>query len=259
MPLAGMNKSSSNIEVFHRFTCMLLMHGYKQDKIKHEIVSPSCFSWNNCVQVNARNSYGITPLHMACQAGNLDGVEALLKERNIDVNVQDSNGDTPLHEACLYKQEKVVKLLLKFKPKGTRNKTKLKLVKNHSGHTPFHLACREGCKDIAEQLLKFAEQPSLLVKEEDKEGATALHVACQKDHREIVKFLLGKEADISAPKSDGMTPVHVAAEYGCLNVMRVFLNQPNFNIDIKDRYHLTPLHFAAEYGKAEMIKLLLDQ
>jgi ankyrin repeat protein len=197
---------------------------------------------------------------MACQAGNLDGVKALLKERNIDINVQDSNGDTPLHAACLHGEDKIVEQLLKFKPKGTKNKTKLRLVNNHSGHTPFHLACREGRKDIAEQLLNFAEQPSLLVKEEDKEGATALHVACQKDQNEceIVEFLLEKGANISARKNDGMTPVHVAAEYGCIDIMGVFLNK-GFDIDTRDKYHQTPLHFATEYGKKKMMNLLLDR
>lgn len=197
---------------------------------------------------------------MACQAGNLHGVKVLLKERNIDINVQDSNGDTPLHEACVHGKDEIVELLLKFEPtKGTGDKVKLRLVKNHSGHTPFHLACRKGHKVIAEKLLEFVEEPSrkLLVKEEDKEGATALHVACQKNQHEIVEFLLKKGADISARKNDGMTPVHVAAEYGCLEVMEVFLNNNDFKIDIEDRYHQTPLHFATEYGKKEMMDLLL--
>lgn len=217
-----------------------------------------------CVQINARDSYGITPLHMACQAGNLHGVEVLLKERNIDINAQDSNGDTPLHAACLHghgeHKNLIVEQLLKFEPaKGTGNKIKLRPVKNHSGHTPFHLACREGHRYIAERLLTFAEQPSLLVKEEDKEGATALHVACQRDEREIVEFLLEKKADISARKNDGMTPVHVAAEYGCLDVMGLFLNRPDFKINIEDRYNQTPLHFATEYGRKAMMDLLVDK
>ena len=201
---------------------------------------------------------------MACQVGNLHGVKVLLKERNIDINAQDSNGDTPLHAACLHghgeDKNLIVEQLRKFEPaKGTGDKVMLRLVKNHLGHTPFHLACREGHKVIAEQLLEFVEEPSHLVKEKDKEGATALHVACQKDQHEIIEFLLEKEADISARKNDGMTPVHVAAEYGCLDVMRVFLKKPDFNIDIKDTYNQTPLHFATEYGEANMMRLLLDQ
>ena len=214
------------------------------------------------MQVNARDSYGITPLHMACQAGNLHGVEILLKERNIDINAQDSNGDTPLHAACLHDRGRdknlIVEQLLKFEPVKSTG-VKLQLVKNYSGHTPFHLACREGHKVVAEQLLESVKEPSHLVKEEDKEGATALHIVCQKDQHEIVEFLLEKEADISARKNDGMTPIHVAAEYGCLEVMGVFLNRPDFNVNIGDMYHQTPLHFATAYGKTKMMKLLLDQ
>ena len=102
------------------------------------------------------------------------------------------------------------------------------------------------------------KQSSLLVKEKDKEGATALHLACQKDQREIVEFLLEKEADISARKNDGMTPVHVAAEYGCRSVMCVFLDNDEFSIvNIEDTYKQTPLHFATQYGRTEMMRLLL--
>ena len=193
--------------------------------------------------------------------GNLDGVKALLCDDKINVNVQDSNGDTPLHEACLHGEEEIVEVLLNKMSESTpREKIGSKIyVRNHLGFTPFHLACRNGNVNLARCLLSVADQPFILMVERDNEGATALHLACERDEPKIVEFLLEKEADPFAEKNDGMTPIHVAAQYGCQEVMRVFLSQDRVDININDKYSQTPLHFAAEYGKDEMMRLLLDE
>ena len=220
--------------------------------------------------MNAKDSYDITPLHLACQAGNLEGVRSLLKGCDADVMMQDSNGDTPLHEACLHGEKKIFNLLLsKMTEKsvglgpGSQEKKINLVIKNRLGLTPFHFACRGGHLEIAEKLYNHSDNPEALVREKDKEGATALHLACQKDQPNVVEFLLSKKADISAQKNDGMNPVHIASKHGCVGVMNSFLHvkyDETINlINIRDRYDQTPLHFAAEYGKVEMIQLLLDK
>ena len=215
--------------------------------------------------MNAKDSYDITPLHLACQAGNLEGVKILLEECDADIAIQDSNRDTPLHEACLHGQEKIVKLLLdkmktiKSEEGSQEGKINL-LVKNHLGLTPFHLACRGGHLEIARKLYYHSDQPFLLVADKDIEGATALHLACQKDQPDVIEFLLSNGADVFAHKKDGMTPMHIAAQHGCLEVMKSLITgNENIDIDVRDRYEQTPLHFAAEYGKVEMMRLLLAE
>ena len=44
-------------------------------------------------------SDGFSPLHVACDNGNIDTVQALLKS-HADVNVTNKDGETPLHLAC---------------------------------------------------------------------------------------------------------------------------------------------------------------
>ena len=218
--------------------------------------------------MNAKDSYDITPLHLACQAGNLEGVKSLLEECDADIMIQDSNGDTPLHEACLHGEKIIFDLLLsKMTEKsvglglGSQGERKINLViKNRLGLTPFHFACRGGHLEIAEKLYDHSDNPEALVREKDKEGETALHLACQKDQPNVVEFLLSKGANVFAHKNDGMTPVHIASKHGCIGVMNSLLKHDDtIDVNAIDGYKQTPLHFAAEYGKVEMIQLLLNK
>ena len=59
--------------------------------------------------------------------------------------------------------------------------------------------------------------------------------------------------------SDGVTPIHIAAQYGCVNVMEEFLEKERKVVDVKDTYDQTPLHYATEYGKTDMMELLLKK
>lgn len=52
------------------------------------------------VNVNIQNGSGCTPLHIACQFGDLAMVEALVNKFSANVNVTDCKGRTPLHYAC---------------------------------------------------------------------------------------------------------------------------------------------------------------
>ena len=59
---------------------------------------------NNNVNINLISSmidksYGYTPLHIACQNGDTNEVEKLLKD-GANVNETNVHGETPLHIAC---------------------------------------------------------------------------------------------------------------------------------------------------------------
>ena len=203
--------------------------------------------------------YGITPLHLACQVGNVEGVQVLLTAQHIRLDVKDGNGDTPLHEACFHGKEEITELLLNEMKKTNRPEL---TVKNDLGLTPFHLACSKGHVKIANHLLKYStETQPKLIQAVDNEGETPLHLACQNDNSEIVSILLEHKADIFARTSHGVTPVHVAAQYGCQAVLRTFFNhsRPKKLVNVTDNFSQTPLHFAAENGKHEMMELLLKK
>ena len=82
--------------------------------------------------VNAKNEYGETPLHWACQSGNANIVTYLVAH-GADVDCQDGDGNTPLHWAAEEDHEDILLILLKI--------SKLPLtISNFDNLTPFQLA-----------------------------------------------------------------------------------------------------------------------
>ena len=215
------------------------------------------------MQVNAKDRYGFTALHIACQSGNKEAVESLLAHKDIDLIVRDGNGDTPLHEACFHGHEEVVKVLLKkMKTDGKPDVTKVN-IKNEAELTPFHIACREDHYRIVQLLLDLDIHPCLL-RECDNDKETPLHYACRNDSIATVRLLMEKSTsslcEFLTPKtSDGVTPIHIAAQYGCVKVMEEFLEKERRVVDVKDTYNQTPLHYATEYGKTDMMALLIER
>ena len=68
------------------------------------------------LQLNPQGKSNVTPLHLACQRGNVDVVLILLSQSGvIESNIQDTHGDTPLHQACRYGHKVIVEELLKDK------------------------------------------------------------------------------------------------------------------------------------------------
>ena len=67
---------------------------------------------NNDFDVDVKNEFGDTPLHIAASTGYTSVVKLLL-EHKADVNAINKDGDTPLHLACKESYLEAVKLLLK--------------------------------------------------------------------------------------------------------------------------------------------------
>ena len=61
--------------------------------------------------INARNNYQNTPLHVACRYGKIEVMMVLL-DRGADIHARDKYQCTPLHEACYYGKIEVMMALL---------------------------------------------------------------------------------------------------------------------------------------------------
>jgi len=63
--------------------------------------------------VNCTDYAGWTPLHEACNQGNLEIVKLLI-DHNADINAFGYQKNTPLHEAAIHKQYECVEFLLEI-------------------------------------------------------------------------------------------------------------------------------------------------
>ena len=208
------------------------------------------------VEVNVGDTYGVTPLHMACSRGNLAALEALLMAPGIKLDIPDNNQDTPLHEACLAGDPDIVGTLLTRMKLGGMSL----LLQNDEHQTPLHIACKEGLPEVVKLILQHGfDERRFLVSALDNEFNVPLHLACEGGSREVVHLLLLNNADIMAVKVEDITPLHIAARLGFTDIARILVEARVEIVEECDASQESPLHHAAQYDQCEMIDFLLDK
>ena len=100
-----------------------------------------------------------------------------------------------------------------------------------------------------------------LVKTEDKDGWTPLHLAAQEGHLDIVELFLsmaGLAVSVNAQASNGRTPLHNAVLKGKTHVAE-FLIKQGASVVVTDCKKWSPLHVACQHGYYEIVKLIVDR
>ncbi len=125
------------------------------------------------IDVNAKDTLGRTPLHMAAFYARLEA-SALLLEKGAEVNTKDRIGMTPLHAAViaggLDGQRKEVQLLLD-------NQANI-AARSDAGQTVLHLAAATGQRGLAKFLIDRGADPH----SRDANEKTPLSYATQNKH-----------------------------------------------------------------------------
>ena len=213
--------------------------------------------------VNAKDSFGGTPLLLAGAKNQKEVVELLIAE-GADVNAKDISGTTTLIYAATNGHKEIVELLRKHgvKPStinlavsgGDTQGVKEFLAagtdvnaKDDIGLTPLHVAASRGHKEIVELLISKGAD----LKEKYKDGTTPLDEAIVKKHTEIAD-LLRKHGG----KSGAEDSIHIAAKTGNIEAVKKHLAAGE-DMNVKSVIGLTPLYCAAAWGNKEIAELLI--
>ena len=246
--------------------------------------------------VNAKDSFGMTPLLLAGAKNQKEVVELLIAE-GADVNAKDISGTTTLIYAATNGHKEIVELLRKHgvKPStinlavsgGDTQGVKEFLAagtdvnaKDNIGLTPLHVAASRGHKEIVELLIskgadlkekykdgttpldeaiveKHTEIADLLRKHGGKSGAEdSIHIAAKTGNIEAVKQHLAAGTDVNEKANDGVTPLHFATTK---EIAELLIDN---GADVNVKHGLSgsaPLHYAAYKGHKEIVELLIAE
>ena len=133
------------------------------------------------------------------------------------------------------------------------------------GRTLLHRAAELGTLATCKVLLeRVAPHDSVrLVRRKDADGMDALTLALQRAHMDVVALLLPlcgltDQSTAVANLETGSTPLHAAAEGGCVECVRMLLHAAPVLRVLKDGEGATALHIAAGGGHAAVVRELLD-
>ena len=193
-----------------------------------------------CDPMKIRGS--VSPMKIACKAGNLKLVKALTC---VNVNCIDSNGDTPLHLACREKQIEIVRFLIQLEKHCSQK------LQNKNGELPLHIACAHGSL----KLIKLVSDCDVNVPA--KSGDTPVHIACRHSHIDIVTYLIqDKHSDLNIANDKGELPLHIACEQSCLSLVELV---SNCNLHTQANSGYTPMHVACKRDAIEIVKYLVQE
>jgi len=207
-------------------------HGHK------DIVEYFMRSDRNNVDINPRNTKGETPPHWACRRVSSDlryQMESNDVGAAINSNVRNNNGDTLLHLACRMicsDAEDMIAYLVQCDKIDTDSHIR---TQNNDGDTPFHLLCSHRHRGMLSSLKLLIEvglpnnnnnnnnngdnsnkdnmNIDEILKIQNSDGNTPLHVACKHQKEDVIEYLLQSlktNSSHNIQNRDGDTPFHIA-------------------------------------------------
>ena len=218
-----------------------------------EIMQALLCTERDMLGLNAIDIYGHTPLHIAVQNNQTNAVKLLLDIDETDVNKQDIvEGWTPVQWASTQGFLDILKMLIL---KGVKVDTP-----SYTGWTPLHSAASRGLLNIVHILLNTTEG-YLCLNSLNNDGSTPLNIAVKNNQAEIVKFLLENNAKADIPDNKGWTPLHRVAQEGNTDIAKLLLNteEGRLSLGLKViKSGESPLWIAVLYSKTDIVRLFVN-
>ena len=211
---------------------------------------------------SAKDTDGKTPFFLICEKQSTKNIKPFLEKFPGIDGIADNQGRTPCYIAAQEGKHVLVEILIKNQ---TRSDNLYAPASN--GKTPLMIACEKGQVEVVKLLLTA---PELAINSADKQGQTALALACTHSNRtldpknnphvQIVTLLLNSEKllDKNKKNNQGKTPLILAVEKNDI-VMVEMLIIAGADIQSKDHRHFTAPMSAAREGYGEILCALIKK
>ncbi|KAM4558014.1 uncharacterized protein ankrd50l isoform 2-T2 [Odontesthes bonariensis] len=157
---------------------------------------------------DVRDAEGRPLLYLLVLEARLDMASLLIEKGGVPLESQDSVGRTSLHVAVWHGYVEIVYLLLKHGANPNAQDT--------AGRPPMHSVAWMGHTKVGHCLLETNEVNVHLA---CHQGATALSIAAQEGHANIVIMLLERGANPNHMDKYGRSPVKVAGKHGHFHIV----------------------------------------
>lgn len=199
---------------------------------------------------NARNQNGFTPLHLAAQNGN-SGVISTLVAHKADIKATTRMGDTALHLASSSNQPAAGLALLEAGADPN--------FRNGRGDLPLHISLRgqsnvPGRDSESLQNFRLALVNKTDINAKDQYGFTPLQLALLNRQFSMRDAILAQK-----PKLDSTTAVFDAAARNDATELQKLLTDKPYLTFMRLANGITPLHVAAQWGAKDTTDLLLKK
>lgn len=144
-------------------------------------------------------AYGLT---VAARFDDVDGVKRLASEAPSGLDEPGLYGKTALQIAIEHEHTRCARALFEAGA-TTRNWT-------DSKYGPLEAAVQRGNPDLAALVLRHCKAPS----DEARPSATALHIAAELGHANLIDLLIGNGYRVDSQDIHGNTPLHLASRNG---------------------------------------------
>ena len=200
--------------------------------------------------IDAQSSESDLRLLLAANSGDLPSAEKALAKGARPNFARFEGSTTVLHYASKNGHAEIVKLLIK---KGAALETQERAV-----GTCLLVASENGQLEVVKVLVEAganlnAERPPFGGR---PDGRTALILAAENLHSNVVSFLLARGARVNVANTEGQTPLMLMAASGWTESARLAVEK-SAQINAKDNGGGTALMIAAMNGHTNLVKLLL--
>ena len=194
--------------------------------------------------IDVTDSTGRTTLIWAASHGDEDVVEGLLA-CGADPNHKDTGGSTPLHQSVYASTLERLRLLFDAKTDVD--------MRNNDGDTALTMAAQvEDRIDLLELLSAHGAD----IECTNSFDRTPLRLSATENHPKQVSLLLGKGANINTSESNGRTALHSAIMYRSSAVVKILMDNPALDYDLRLDDGSTAIHRAALYADVETLNVM---